>query len=172
MTRRRLLPWRTGVAVLVLAAIVWGCGTPMATAPTDLVEPETGSPPQEVAAYHLVEDGRRQLDAGRPGAAVATFQKALALAPSSPHANLALAEAKVRQGEYRSALIYTDRVLRLTADRSEWRWRVALIRALAFEGAGETARAQAEFRRVLDDDPTNSEARAGLARLESATPSP
>jgi hypothetical protein len=32
---------------------------------------------------------------------------------------------------------------------------------------GETGRAEAEFRRVLELDPTNEEAQAGLSRLES-----
>jgi Tfp pilus assembly protein PilF len=120
-----------------------------------------------VAAYHLVEDGRRQLDDGQIASAVATFQKALALAPSSPHANLALAEAKVRNGEFRTAIVYADRLLRLAGDRPEWRWRAALVRAQAFEGLGDVARATTEFTRVLDDDPTNDEARSALARLES-----
>jgi Tfp pilus assembly protein PilF len=154
------------VAVL-LAAIMWACGVARTSAPTDALKPETGALPQEVAAYHLVEDGRRQLDGGQTASAVATFQKALALAPSSPHANLALAEAKIRQGEFRAALVYADRLLRLTGDRSEWRWRAALIRARAFEGMGDAARAHTEFRRVLDDDPTNDDAQAGLTRVES-----
>jgi hypothetical protein len=42
-----------------------------------------------------------------------------------------------------------------------------LVRAQAFEGLGDVARATTEFTRVLDDDPTNDAARSGLARLES-----
>jgi Tfp pilus assembly protein PilF len=161
---RVLAAW---AAAAVLAAFVWGCGMARTSAPTDALEPETGALPQEVAAYHLVEDGRRQLDDGQIASAVATFQKALALAPSSPHANLALAEAKVRNGEFRTAIVYADRLLRLAGDRPEWRWRAALVRAQAFEGLGDVARATTEFTRVLDDDPTNDAARSGLARLES-----
>ncbi|MFZ5861575.1 MAG: tetratricopeptide repeat protein [Nitrospirota bacterium] len=149
-----------------LAAIAWGCGATQVSAPTGAIEPVAGSPPQEVAAYHLVEDGRRQLDGGNAASAVATFQKALALAPSSPHANLALADAKVRQGEFRAAVVYADRVLRLIGDRLEWRWRATLVRARAFEGLGDATRARAEFQRVLTDDPRNEEARSGLARVE------
>jgi Tfp pilus assembly protein PilF len=155
------------IAVVLLTAIVCGCGAGRISAPSGALEPDPGAPPREVAAYHLVEDGRRQLDGGQTASAVATFQQALALAPSSPHANLALAEAKIRQGEFRAALVYADRLLRLTGDRSEWRWRAALIRARAFEGMGDAARAHTEFRRVLDDDPTNDDAKSGLARVES-----
>lgn len=155
------------IAAVLLAAIVWGCGAGRISAPTGALEPDPGAPPREVAAYHLVEDGRRQLEGGQTASAVATFQKALALAPSSPHANLALAEAKVRQGDFRAALVYADRVLRLTGDRAEWRWRAALVRARAFEGMGDAARARTEFTRVLNEDPTNDEAKSGLARVES-----
>jgi hypothetical protein len=63
--------------------------------------------------------------------------------------------------------VYADRLLRLAGDRPEWRWRAALVRAQAFEGLGDVARATTEFTRVLDDDPTNDEARSALARLES-----
>jgi Tfp pilus assembly protein PilF len=160
---RSLAAW---AAAAVLTAIVWGCGVARTSAPTDALEPEIGALPQEVAAYHLVEDGRRQLDHGQIASAVATFQKALALAPSSPHANLALAEAKVRSGEFRAAIVYADRLDRLAGDRPEWRWRAALVRAQAFEGQGDVARATTEFTRVLDDDPTNDEAKSGLARLQ------
>jgi Tfp pilus assembly protein PilF len=156
-------------ALMVTALALGGCGTLQAYAPSAPAAPDASAPPQEVVAYHLVEDGRRQLDAGQAAAAVATFQKALALAPSSPHANLALAEAKIRQGEFRAALVYANRVLRLTSERSEWRWRVALVRGQAFEGTGDAASAQAEFRRVLELDPGNEDAKSGLSRLETGT---
>ncbi|MFZ5875961.1 MAG: tetratricopeptide repeat protein [Nitrospirota bacterium] len=161
---RGLAAWS---AAVLLAAIVWGCGAARTSAPVGALEPDTGAPPQEVAAYHLVEDGRRQLEEGRTASAVATFQKAMALAPSSPHANLALAEAKLRQGEFRTAVVYADRLQRLAGDRPEWRWRAALVRAQAYEGLGDATRAKTEFTRVLDDDPTNEDARTGLGRLES-----
>ncbi len=135
-------------------------------------QPDTDAPPQEVAAYHLVEEGRQQLDGGQTETAITTFQKALALAPSSPHANLALAEAKVEQGAFRAALVYCDRVIRLIGDDPAWRWRVALVRAHAFEGSGDVVRAAVEFRRVLDEDPDNPDALAGAARLESLSSTP
>jgi Tfp pilus assembly protein PilF len=156
------------MAVMLAALALGGCGTLQSPPPPDLAEPDSTASPQEVVAYHLVEDGRRQLDDGQTAAAVATFQKALALAPASPYANLALADAKIRQGEFRGALIYANRVLRLTSERSEWRWRVALVRGRAFEGTGEPGRAEEEFRLVLEQDPTNEDAKAGLARIESA----
>jgi hypothetical protein len=56
----------------------------------------------------------------------------------------------------------------LAGDDRAWRWRVALIRAHAFEGVGDVVRSSAEFRRVLDDVPDNLDAQAGLVRLESA----
>lgn len=165
MTVRRI--GRLTVAVAVAGGL-WSCASIQTSQELQLPEPATGAPPQEVAAYHLVADGRQQLSGGQTDMAIATFQKALALAPSSPHANLALARAKIQQGEFRAALVYCDRVQRLVGDDREWRWQVALIRAHAFEGAGDVVRAMDAFRRVLDDEPNNAEARAGLTRLESA----
>jgi Tfp pilus assembly protein PilF len=171
MTRRRIGTRLFRPAVLLAAAALAGCVVrPLGPAEAPPA-PESGSPPREVAAYHLVEDGREQLAMGRTATAIATFQKALALAPSSPHANLALAEAKVRQGEHRAALVYCERVVRLVGERGEWGWRVALIRALAYEGTGDRGRAVAEYRKVLAHIPEHPEALAGLARLApAATP--
>lgn len=159
--------WPCAVALMV-AGSLWSCVAMHTSQETTPPQPETDAPPQEVAAYHLVADGRQQLAGGQTETAIATFQKALALAPSSPHANLALAEAKIQQGQFRAALVYCDRVVRLAGDDPAWRWRVALLRAYAFEGVGDVVRSAAEFRRVLDDDPDNPDAQAGLVRLESA----
>ena len=159
---------RRFVAALIVAGGLLSCVAMRTGQEIEPPQPETDAPPQEVAAYHLVEDGRQQLASGQTETAMATFQKALALAPSSPHANLALAEAKIQQGQFRAALVYCDRVARLAGDDPAWRWRVALIRAHAFEGVGDVVRSAAEFRRVLDDVPDNADAQAGLVRLESA----
>lgn len=164
MTSRRV--WSATVAA-ILAAGLWSCIAPRPGEDAQPPQPNAGAPPQEVAAYHLVEDGRQQLTSGHTDTAIATFQKALALAPSSPHANLALAEAKVQRGEFRAALVYCDRVARLVGEDSEWGWRVALIRARAFEGTGDVARAAEEFRRVLEVEPDSVDARAGLTRVET-----
>lgn len=166
-----LRPWRLTVVVMISAGL-WGCVAAPTSEEMASPQPETGAPPQEVAAYHLVEDGREQLADGQTEVALSTFQKALALSPSSPHANLALAEAKVQQGQFRAALVYCDRVTRLAGDDPAWRWRVALIRAHAFEGVGDVVRSATEYRRVLDDVPDNQDAKAGLVRLESAERSP
>jgi Tfp pilus assembly protein PilF len=169
MRKRRLGRF---VLAVVVAGALSSCTAIQSSRESLPPEPGTSAPPQEVAAYHLVEDGRQQLVGGQTEVAIATFQKALALAPSSPHANLALAEAKVQQGAFKAALVYCDRVVRLVGDDPAWRSKLALTRAHAFEGLGDVMRAMSEFRRVLDDDPGNWEAREALARLESAPPEP
>ncbi len=153
-------------------ALVAGCVSLQPTEDLQPPQPDTHAPPQEVAAYHLVEEGREQLNGGQTDTAIATFQKALALAPSSPHANLALAEAKVEQGAFRAALVYCDRVSRLVGNDPAWQWRVSLIRAHAFEGSGDVVRAGEEFRRVLEEEPDNAEALAGVTRLQARSPVP
>lgn len=161
-----------GAALAVAVCVLWSCTVVRTGLESDPPQPDTGAPPQEVAAFHLVADGRQQLAGGRTETAIATFQKALALAPSSPHANLALAEAKVRQGAFRAALVYCDRVVRLVGDDPAWRPKLALTRGHAFEGMGDAVRAAEEFRRVLDADPGNQQAREALIRLESAAQTP
>lgn len=158
--------------VIGMAGTLYSCVSLRPSEEPQAPQPDANAPPQEVAAYHLVEEGRQQLTGGQTETAIATFQKALALAPSSPHANLALAEAKVEQGAFRAALVYCDRVIRLVGDDPAWRWRVSLIRAHAFEGSGDVERAAVEFRRVLDEDPGNPDALAGAARLESLPSAP
>lgn len=164
-------PWcRVARGVLVAAvALVAGCLSP-GGGPDSSLPPVEGAAPQLVAAYHLVEDGRQQLALGRTDAALATFQKALALAPSSPHANLALAEAKLHKGNARAALIYCDRVSRLTGDDAEWRVRVAALRGQAYEAMGDVARARDAYREALALDARHVEAREGLARLDTTPP--
>lgn len=158
--------WSARLGWLVLASAMGGCV--LGPDPSDPSLPPTAeAPPQLVAAYHLVEDGRQQLAIGRTDAALATFQKALALAPSSPHANLALGEAKLRQGEARSALIYCDRVARLTGNDPLWRLRVAGLRGRAYEAAGDLTRARAAYEEALAIDPRDAEAREGVARLDA-----
>ncbi|MBI3606384.1 MAG: tetratricopeptide repeat protein [Nitrospirae bacterium] len=160
----RRIAVRSITAAVVWVAL-WGCAVkPLSTADQPIPLAAAASP-QVVAAYHLVEDGKQQLALGQTGAAIATFQKALALAPSSPHANLALGEAKLRQADYRGALVYGDRVARLVGDDPEWLWRIALLRGQAYEGVGDRTRARAAYRDVLGVDPNNVEARAGLDRV-------
>jgi Tfp pilus assembly protein PilF len=157
-------------ALSIMAAIVVGalCGCVVDYPPTaDAPIPPATASPQVVAAYHLVEDGQQQLALGNTDAAIATFQKALALAPSSPHANLALGEAKLRQADYRGALVYGDRVARLVGDDRAWLWRVALLRGQAYEGVGDRSRARTAYRDVLSVAPDNAEALAGLTRLDA-----
>jgi len=172
MTRTGWKWWWRCQASAVLAGALLGCVLDRPVPGDQPIPPEATAAPQVVAAYHLVEEGRQQLAVGRTASAIATFQKALALAPSSPHANLALGEAKLRQGDYRAALVYCDRVVRLVGDDPQWRPRVALLRGQAYEGDGDVVRARAAYRDTLRDDPDNRDAHEGLARVEPGSSLP
>ncbi len=159
---------RIALATAALLGGLLACALERPLSSNEPIPPDASAAPQVVAAYHLVEEGRQQLALGQAAEAIATFQKALALAPSSPHANFALGEAKLRQADYRAALVYGDRVTRLVGNDPEWRRRVALLRGQAYEGAGDIARAREAYLDVLRLDPGNDDARDGLARLGDA----
>lgn len=163
---------RIALATVALLGGLLACALERPLSSNEPIPPDASAAPQVVAAYHLVEEGRQQLALGQAAEAIATFQKALALAPSSPHANFALGEAKLRQADYRAALVYGDRVARLVGNDPEWRRRVALLRGQAYEGAGDIARAREAYLDALRLDPGNDDARDGLARLGDAPPIP
>jgi tetratricopeptide (TPR) repeat protein len=163
---------RIALATVALLGGLLACALERPLPSDEPIPPDASAAPQVVAAYHLVEDGRQQLAIGQTAAAIATFQKALALAPSSPHANFALGEAKLRQADYRAVLIYCDRVARLVGNDPEWRRRVALLRGQAYEGAGDVASAREAYLDVLRLDPGSGDARDGLGRLGDAPPIP
>ena len=167
----RSAQWTSVHVGLVLLILVGCVGVPIHTLEEPIPPPSSASP-QVVAAYHLVEEGREQLARGETGSAVATFQKALALAPSSPHASLALGEAKLKQADYRAALVYFDRVSNLTGDNPDWAFRLALLRGQAHEGAGNASQARADYQTALRLVPHSPEAEAALARLDSQSDLP
>lgn len=102
--------------------------------------------------------------AGQYGKAIADYSKTLEGDPASSSAYRERGRLYLQQGLDQKAVEDFSSVLAQTPDDVE----ILLLRALALEPQLATDRASDDYRRVLEIDPGNKAARAGLARVRDA----
>jgi spermidine synthase len=117
-------------------------------------------------ARRLARRGSRELEAGRPEAALRSAEAALEADPNEPSAHLMLGAALARLGEQDSAVEAIEQALVLRPNR--WMGHFVLAEALA--RAGRRDEAIAEMRRAIALNPPHRTLADALARLESAEP--
>jgi len=125
-------------------------------------EPDRPTRARMAAAAQLYAE-ELQFSNDDPATAMKAYDRALALDPDTLPALLGRAEAALKLGRPRDAQADLDRAIGLGAD-----WTGFLFRARARQALGDTAGAIADFRRVLEDNPQHSGARAALADLGAA----
>lgn len=108
--------------------------------------------------------GRAFAGAGQYGKAIADYSKAIELDPADSTAHRERGRLYLQQGLDRKAVEDFSSVLARTPDDIE----ILLLRALALEPQLATDRASDDYRRVLEIDPRNKAARAGLTRVREA----
>jgi hypothetical protein len=126
-------------------------------------------PVEEVRARHWIAEARRAREAGHAAEAAAAYRQALRQAPRSHEAALRVAEDDLAHGRDDSARRALDDLERVDDPEPPWvrpwSW---LLRAEAFDLAGERAAALEEYRRVLAEphgqDELKERAADGLRR--------
>lgn len=114
--------------------------------------------------HRLVMVAWAQVERGETELAFATLSQALRLDPGHPQILTALGALYRRAGRLRDALLHCDAAIR-TAPAYVDAW---LERGFAFHAGNSMDRARGCFRRVLELDPTNSDAHAFLAEIAAS----
>lgn len=131
-------------------------------------EADSAKTGQQLASLELTERGRDTLLSGQVDQAISLFQKALSLDPRNPYAYFYLGEARFIRKEYQETLTPLEQARVYFLKDRHWLSRVHTLRGRTFEALLQPDDADVEFRKALDLDRGNSEARDGLNRLEAA----
>ena len=167
---------RISVVILLLA----GCGPAgPALLPEDPPFKPGASPAQagqEAASHELTDRGRRALSFGHIEEAITLFEQSISLYPKNPYAYFYLARAHFKAGDYRKTIVPLDQAMRYLPEDRGWLTRMYLLKGESHEALGEMEGSEEAFRAALEVDRNNTEAREGLARLQTrpspASPSP
>jgi tetratricopeptide (TPR) repeat protein len=105
--------------VVTCAAVLSACaGLPGGTAPPPVATPPAGGPgaaqrPSPAASNSLLEQSRRERDAGRYGEATAVVERALRIEPNNPWLWIELGEIKREEGDLAQAEAMARKALTL-----------------------------------------------------------
>jgi tetratricopeptide (TPR) repeat protein len=114
-----------------------------------------------VSAHHLADLAWQCLIAGDDAGAASHFQSGLAIAPNDPELLTGMAQVLRREGRLRDAVLHCDAALRAAPDYAE-AW---LERGFVLASGGSMQLARDCYRQVLELDPGNVHAHAGLASI-------
>lgn len=124
------------------------------------------TPPNVAAAYRLIEEGRRLLGQGDPIQALGRFERSVAVDPTNAYGYYFLALLHRDAQELSQAIAFAGRAAALAA-RSDplCEARSYTLQGMVYEQVGRFADARNAYRKALQRDPRNGEARLGLGRL-------
>lgn len=127
------------------------------------------TPPHVAAALRCVEQGRNMLLQGRVQAAREWFERALALDGNNVYAYYFLARTALKSARLDQAEAFLSRALTLSGQASRtWQSRILSLRGEILEGVGRYPDARQAYREAAELDPSNVQARQGLARLSAS----
>lgn len=119
---------------------------------------------QQMASLELTERGRRTLDQGQVDQALSLLQKAISLDPRNPYAYYYLGKARYIKKDYDRILTPLEQARVYFLNERVWLSRVHTLRGQTFEALSRWEEARAEFRKAIEMDRQNPEAREGLNR--------
>jgi Flp pilus assembly protein TadD len=138
----------------------------IAAAPSPLAAIHSATDPRAAAAMRLAEEARVRMHAGDPDGAIEQLERAVSVDPQNGYVYYFLAEAHFRRRVYDQAILFADRSASLLAGRDEvWAGRSRALEGFVYETVGRFADARSAYERALRADPTNADARVGLARV-------
>ena len=124
-------------------------------------ELENPAAPTEVQMDALLSLGGVQRDQGKDGDAIATFEKAMAVAPSRPEAYLELSALYAKAGQADKAAATLDKAKEMGADNP-----AALLNVgISYFNKKDYAHAETMFRRVTESNAPNSDRGMAYALL-------
>ena len=126
-----------------------------------------GTTPQRAASLRLTEEGRKLLDAGEPGKALARLEKTIVIDSTNPYGYFYLAKAQNRLGRYKESLNFLEVAESRLSGEPFWMAEVNALRGENFRGLGQMQRAEASYVQALRLNSGNRTASEGLGRMQS-----
>lgn len=125
---------------------------------------------QQEASLQLTDEGRRLLNSGQLNEAVSVFQKAVSLYPNNPYAYYYLAQARYQKRDYAQSLAQLRQSELFLSGDSVWLARVYALRGQVYEARSFLDDAREQYRKALEFDAANPDAREGLERVQTLSP--
>lgn len=113
----------------------------------------------------LTARAETRLAAGEVAGAVDDLERAIQIDPANPFAYLGLARARFVRSEYGQALRFATRAALLFRGRPYWASGSHLLTGQCNEAMGRYGRAEVLYRKALEANPGNEEARLRLQEL-------
>ncbi|MGF1933060.1 MAG: tetratricopeptide repeat protein [Nostoc sp. ChiQUE02] len=111
----------------------------------------------------LLEEGRRLVDTGDYGGAIAVYQQAAKIDPKNAKIHSGIGYLYAQQGNYQAALTAYRRAIGINPNNSDFYYAVGYIKA----NLGDTAGAKEGYRRAIQLNRNNVNAYLGLAVTQS-----
>jgi hypothetical protein len=119
------------------------------------------TPPQRAASLRLTEEGRKILDAGDPGKALARLEKT---------GYFYLAKAQFRMGRYRESLNFLDIAESwLGSNEPFWLAEIHALRGENYRAQGQLQRAESSYNQAVRINSGNRTAAEALTRMQNET---
>ncbi|MBW4674772.1 MAG: tetratricopeptide repeat protein [Desmonostoc geniculatum HA4340-LM1] len=145
----------------VFSVVLLGCFAFTMPAPTQaqVLMAQTKNPELK----QLLEEGRRLVDAGDYGGAIAVYQQAGRLDPKNAKIHSGIGYLYAQQGNYQAALTAYRKAIAINPNNSDFYYAVGYIKA----NLGDTAGAKEGYRRAIQLNRNNVNAYLGLAVTQS-----
>ncbi|MBN4004492.1 tetratricopeptide repeat protein [Nostoc sp. LPT] len=111
----------------------------------------------------LLEEGRRLVNAGDYGGAIAVYQQAASIDPKNAKIHSGIGYLYAQQGNYQAALTAYRRAIAINPNNSDFYYAVGYIKA----NLGDTRGAKEGYRRAIQLNRNNVNAYLGLAVTQS-----
>jgi hypothetical protein len=125
------------------------------------------TPPQRAASLRLTEEGRKILDAGDPGKALARLEKTIVIDSTNPYGYYYLAKAQYRMGRYRESLNFLDIAESWLGNEPFWLAEIHALRGENYRAQGQLQRAEASYNQAVRINSGNRTAAEALTRMQA-----
>ena len=143
---------------------------PLADDSSLLAKITPSTPPQRAASLRLTEEGRKILDAGDPGKALARLEKTIVIDSTNPYGYFYLAKAQYRMGRFRESLNFLDIAESRLGNEPFWLAEIHALRGDNYRALGQPQRAESSYNQALRLNSGNRTAAEGLTRPLSDAP--
>jgi hypothetical protein len=128
------------------------------------------TPPQRAASLRLTEEGRKILDAGDPGKALARLEKTIVIDSTNPYGYFYLAKAQYRMGRFRESLNFLDIAESRLGNEPFWLAEIHALRGDNYRALGQLQRAETSYNQALRLNSGNRTAAEALTRPPGDAP--
>jgi len=128
------------------------------------------TPAQRAASLRLTDEGRKILEAGDPGKALARLEKTIIIDSTNPYGYFYLAKAQYRMGRFRESLNFLDIAESRLGNEPFWLAEIHALRGDNYRALGQLQRAEASYNQALRLNSGNRAAAEALTRTPTEAP--